>query len=63
MVFSFGLKAELSLNDPAPDFELFDQDGNPHRLSDYNGQWLVLYFYPKEIIRGDVLTIHNKNQD
>ena len=48
MVFSFGLKAELSLNDPAPDFELFDQDGNPHRLSDYNGQWLVLYFYPKD---------------
>ncbi len=48
MIFSFGLKAELSLNDPAPDFELFDQDGNLHRLSDYNGQWLVLYFYPKD---------------
>ena len=31
----------------APDFELPDQDGNPVRLSDYKGQTVVLYFYPK----------------
>jgi thioredoxin-dependent peroxiredoxin len=31
----------------APDFELPDQDGNPVRLSDYKGQIVVLYFYPK----------------
>jgi peroxiredoxin Q/BCP len=31
----------------APDFELPDQDGNPVRLSDYRGQTVVLYFYPK----------------
>jgi peroxiredoxin Q/BCP len=33
--------------DPAPDFELPDQDGNPVRLSDFRGSPVVLYFYPK----------------
>ena len=32
----------------APDFEKTDQEGNTHRLSDYRGQWVVLYFYPKD---------------
>jgi len=32
----------------APDFELPDQDGQIHRLGDYAGRWLVLYFYPKD---------------
>ena len=32
----------------APDFELPDQDGRPVRLSDYRGQTVVLYFYPKD---------------
>lgn len=31
-----------------PDFELKDQDDNIHKLSDYAGQWLVIYFYPKD---------------
>lgn len=32
----------------APDFKLPDQDGEMHQLSDYSGQWLVLYFYPRD---------------
>lgn len=32
----------------APDFALLDQNGNVHRLHDYAGRWLVLYFYPKD---------------
>ena len=32
----------------APDFALQDQDGRTHRLSDYAGRWLVLYFYPRD---------------
>jgi peroxiredoxin Q/BCP len=32
---------------PAPDFELPDQDGNPVRLADLRGGRVVLYFYPK----------------
>ncbi len=33
--------------DNAPDFELPDQDGRAVKLSDYRGQNVVLYFYPK----------------
>ena len=32
---------------PAPDFELPDQAGEPVRLSDFRGRKVVLYFYPK----------------
>jgi peroxiredoxin Q/BCP len=32
----------------APDFSLQDQEGQTHRLSDYAGRWLVLYFYPRD---------------
>lgn len=32
----------------APDFALQDQDGRLHRLADYAGRWLVLYFYPRD---------------
>ncbi|OYW35549.1 MAG: peroxiredoxin [Hydrogenophilales bacterium 12-61-10] len=32
----------------APDFALMDQHGKTHRLGDYAGRWLVLYFYPKD---------------
>jgi peroxiredoxin Q/BCP len=37
-----------AVGDPAPDFRLQDQNGDWHQLSDYNGQWLTLYFYPKD---------------
>lgn len=33
---------------PAPDFELTDQNGEVHRLADYRGRWLVMYFYPRD---------------
>ena len=32
----------------APDFRLLDQFGNEHALSDFLGQRVVLYFYPKD---------------
>jgi peroxiredoxin Q/BCP len=32
----------------APDFALPDQEGRVHRLSDYRGRWVILYFYPKD---------------
>lgn len=32
---------------PAPDFELPDTHGQVQRLADFQGKWLVLYFYPK----------------
>lgn len=33
---------------PAPDFVLADENGTPRRLSDYRGQVVILYFYPKD---------------
>ena len=33
---------------PAPAFQLTDQHGTKHRLSQYKGKWVVLYFYPKD---------------
>ena len=36
------------VGEPAPDFELPDQDGQLHSLEDYRDQWVVLYFYPKD---------------
>jgi len=47
-VFSNSLAAELKTGDNAPAFELLDQYSKSHKLSDYRGQWLVLYFYPKD---------------
>ena len=32
----------------AKNFKLLDQHGNPHTLKDYQGKWVVLYFYPKD---------------
>ena len=37
-----------SVGSPAPEFELADQTGQLHSLEDYRGQWVVLYFYPKD---------------
>lgn len=37
---------------PAPDFTLNAQDGKPVSLRDFRGQWVVLYFYPKDFTSG-----------
>jgi thioredoxin-dependent peroxiredoxin len=42
----------LEEGDRAPDFELPDQDGQTHKLSDYAGKNVVLYFYPKALTSG-----------
>jgi peroxiredoxin Q/BCP len=36
----------------APDFSAKDQNGKDHKLSDYIGRWVVLYFYPKDLTPG-----------
>jgi len=40
--------AAPAVNEAAPAFELPDQTGKIHKLADYSGQWVVLYFYPKD---------------
>lgn len=38
----------LKVNSNAPNFDLPDQNGRSHKLSDYKNKWVVLYFYPKD---------------
>lgn len=38
----------LEAGDRAPDFTLKDQGGKQHRLKDYAGKTVVLYFYPRD---------------
>lgn len=38
----------LSLGQVAPDFTLPDQEGKMHTLSNYRGQFVLIYFYPKD---------------
>ena len=42
----------LEIGTVAPDFTLPDQNGVEHALSDYRGQKVVLYFYPKDNTAG-----------
>lgn len=43
---------KLKQGDTAPNFSLPDQDGKTHALKDYRGQWVLLYFYPKDMTPG-----------
>lgn len=38
----------LQVGQMAPPFSLTDHNGQLRHLSDFQGQWLVLYFYPKD---------------
>ncbi|MEX2372510.1 MAG: peroxiredoxin, partial [Dehalococcoidia bacterium] len=38
----------LEAGEQAPDFALQDQDGKTHRLADYAGRTVILYFYPRD---------------
>ena len=42
----------LEVGTKAPEFTLPDQNGEMHSLSDYRGQKVVLYFYPKDSTPG-----------
>ncbi len=41
-------KNPLKVGQSAPDFKLADQHGKIHRLEEFQGTWLALYFYPKD---------------
>lgn len=42
----------LEVNTKAIDFELEDFEGNKHKLSDFKGKKVILYFYPKDSTPG-----------
>ena len=45
----------LSAGNPFPNFALPNQDGKVTKLGDFAGQWLVVYFYPKDDTPGCTL--------
>lgn len=44
--------AQLQPGDPAPPFELQDQEGKTVRLADFRGKKVLLFFYPKALTSG-----------
>lgn len=52
------------LNQPAPEFTLPTNTGDGEvSLSDYRGQWVVLYFYPKDFTSGCTIEARRFQQD
>jgi peroxiredoxin Q/BCP len=50
----------------AKDFTLKDQDGNNISLHDFSGEWVVLYFYPKDDTPGctiEACSLRDANDD
>ncbi len=43
---------KVTIGKKAPSFTSIDQNGDKHKLTDYKGQGLVLYFYPKDNTSG-----------
>ncbi len=41
-------KIMLKEGEKAPNFALMGNDGKTHKLSDFRGEYVVLYFYPKD---------------
>jgi peroxiredoxin Q/BCP len=56
--------AQPPLNQPAPEFILPTNTGDGDiSLADYRGQWVVLYFYPKDFTSGCTLEARRFQQD
>ena len=47
----------------AADFTLQSQEGKTVSLKDFKGQWVVLYFYPKDMTQGCTIEAHNFQRD
>jgi peroxiredoxin Q/BCP len=47
----------------APEFTLQSQEGKTVSLKDFRGQWVVLYFYPKDMTQGCTIEAHNFQRD
>jgi len=56
-------KAAPAVGTAAPDFTLNSQEGKAVSLHDFKGQWIVLYFYPKDFTSGCTVEAHNFQRD
>lgn len=48
LIFSVSTHGAELVGSSAPQFRLQDQQGEWHELDQYRGQWVALYFYPKD---------------
>jgi peroxiredoxin Q/BCP len=53
----------LEVGSAAPAFKLPSQDGSTISLEQFSGQWVVLYFYPKDMTKGCTIEAHNFQRD
>ena len=47
----------------APNFRLDSQEGKPVSLQDFRGQWVILYFYPKDMTSGCTIEARQFQRD
>ena len=56
--------AQIPLGDPAPDFTLPTNAGDGDiSLADFRGQWVVLYFYPRDFTSGCTIEAQRFERD
>lgn len=56
----------LEVGQAAPDFTLKDQDGRERTLSEYKGEWVLVYFYPRDNTPGctkEACTLRDEYED
>ncbi len=63
ITLQFNVFADKWQGKAAPNFDLPDQNGNFHTLKEYQGKWLVLYFYPKDDTPGCTTEAKNFTND
>jgi peroxiredoxin Q/BCP len=59
----FSFEKAPAVGTQAPDFTLESQSGKPISLHDFRGQWVVLYFYPKDFTSGCTIEAHQFQAD
>ena len=61
---TLAIGAELpAVGSNAPAFSLPSQDGKLVNLKDFQGKWVVVYFYPKDQTPGCTIEAHNFQRD
>ena len=60
---AFAMAEPPAVGSAAPEFTLTTNEGNQASLKDFRGQWVVLYFYPKDFTSGCTLEAHNFQTD
>jgi peroxiredoxin Q/BCP len=63
LVFGARAGALPKAGQAAPDFSLPSQEGKKVSLKEFRGQWVVLYFYPKDMTPGCTIQAHNFQRD